>query len=149
MLQADYGVLKLSDPSEGLAKLTVALPPPSANMMAVQVATDILPGLLEFLDRRGTAAHNIPGRAKGVTRTLFHDMSQEQLQIIASKWGDTPHFALMALGEYGGQDISPCHLVVEAFVRRTQKAKKAPYLWRTLNRILAQSGVGYALQYCH
>jgi len=147
MLQADYGVLKLSDPSEGLAKLTVALPPPPANMMAVQVATDVLPGLLEYLDRRGTAAHNIPGRAKGVTRTLFHDMNQEQLQAIASKWGDTPHFALMALGEYGGQDLANCHLVVEAFVRRSQKAKKAPYLWKTLDRILVQSGVGYALQY--
>uniref|UniRef100_A0A7S1I4D1 Uncharacterized protein n=1 Tax=Eutreptiella gymnastica TaxID=73025 RepID=A0A7S1I4D1_9EUGL len=115
--------------------------------MAVQVATDNLPGLLDFLDKRGSAAHNIPGRAKGVTRTLFHDMSQEQLQAITSKWGDTPHFALTTLGEYGGQEISPCLLVIEAFIRRTQKAKKAPYLWRMLDRTLAQSGVGYALQY--
>ena len=46
-----------------------------------------------------------------------------------------------------GQELASCPLVIEGFVRRTQKAKKAPYIWQTVDRVWANSGVQYALQH--
>ena len=64
-----------------------------------------------------------------------------------AQWEGTPHFAVMTLGENGGQEVPPCPLVVECYARKTQRARTAPHMWQTVDRVLSSSGVAYTLRY--
>ena len=146
-LQPTYGTLKLSAPEEGIKRIQITLPTAPPDMHAIQVATGELPAMLAWLQRSGAACHSIPGRAHGASRVVFHSLSGDDLGAITARWEGTPHFAVMTLGEYGGQELSPCPLVVECYSRKPLRAKLAPHMWQMVDRLLSSIGVSYSLQY--
>ena len=146
-LQPEYGTLRLGDPQTPLVKMEVKLPAPPPDMMAIQVTEAELGGLLGHLGRRGPRCHAMPGRVRGATKIIFHRLDDAAIDTIIGKWSQTPHFALMSLGEYTGKDLEQCELVVETYYRKQHKPKKASGLWAVVDKVLSETGLTYALQH--
>ena len=146
-LQPEYGTLRLGDPQTPLVKLEVRLPEPPPDMMAIQVAEAELGGLLGHLGRRGPRCHAMPGRVRGATKIIFHRLDDAAIEAVIGKWSQTPHFAVMSLGEYTGKELERCELVVEVYHRKQNKTKKAHSLWATVDKVLSETGLTYALQH--
>ena len=98
-------------------------------MMAIYMATGQLLALLARLQRHGAACPTIPGRGRTATRIVFHCLSGDALGAVTAQWEGAPPFAVMTLGEYVGQELSPCPLIVKCYAQKAQRARTAPHMW--------------------
>ena len=145
-LQPKYGHMALSAVDRPLELLEVPTVAPAADLHAIQVDGKHLGELREFLGRTGAAYRAALGKQRGVSRVIFQRLDEEWASALYGKWGDSPYFAMMTIGEFEGTALEGCPLVVEIFCRCSQKDRLANYLWRQVDKTLMGLDIEYVAQ---
>ena len=136
-LQPKYGHLVLSAVDRPLEKLEVPIVAPASDLHAIQVDGRHLGELNEYLGKSGAACRATLGKPRGASRVVFARLDEEWAAALHAKWVDTPHFALMTIGEYEGPALAGCPLVVEVFCRSALKGRMAGHLWAQVDKALS------------